>query len=68
MVEMVDFGKIFCINDVNKSCKLRNEPVHEILVLITPQTSQGLEEPEHSLSLTGAFAVGICNMGESFQD
>ena len=33
------------------------EPAHEIMVLITKATSEGLGEPAHPRSLTRAFAV-----------
>ena len=35
----------------------RNEPAHEIMVLITKAASEGSGEPAHSRSLARAFAV-----------
>ena len=34
-----------------------NEPIHEIIVLITQATSEGSGDPAHPCSLAGAFIV-----------
>ena len=51
-----DFKKIKLRSILRNSC-FTNEPAHEIIVLITQATSEGLGEHAHPRSLTRAFAV-----------